>query len=251
MRFISVFAAALAAVFLLSGCGDDRPERPKQPDLKSPISRPAPTPSVPVAVPEIPEHAHKLQYGTGFVAHWSGEDQFINRLAYDVYPNDFRYQFILEDEFYNTLEAQARGLVDAITGDLVSVPPRLIELRGPILLPLKTTYPDYYSGDWVLTYDGQADVSFASYQILEVEGNRLASPGDQHFDRLVGHGTSGHGHRPGELDFLLGHVASLAVVEHRERSLGHEQRELGYLGQQRRERLLHLVLQVIAQIVPK
>ena len=171
MRLVK-FAAALMAVFLLSGCGD-RPERGKQPDLRPPIARPVNIPAPTVPIPEVPEKLHKLQYGTGFVAPWSGEDQFINRLAYDVYPNDFRYQFILEDEFYNTLEAQERGLVDPITGDLVSIPPRLIELRGPILLPLKSAYPAYYSGDWVLTYDGQADVSFASYQILENEAGRV------------------------------------------------------------------------------
>ncbi|MEO0611694.1 MAG: hypothetical protein AAFY83_00050 [Pseudomonadota bacterium] len=102
------------------------------------------------------DNDHLLQANISFLAYWNAEDLFLNRLALQGYPDDYRWIFTFADRNLNTKEAEAAGFIDPVSGDLARVPPSLLSLQSPTLLPNYTDFPDYYAGRWVLTWEGSA-----------------------------------------------------------------------------------------------
>ncbi|MEL6111921.1 MAG: hypothetical protein AAFR20_03865 [Pseudomonadota bacterium] len=99
---------------------------------------------------------HLLQANTSFLAYWNAEDLFINRLALQGYPDDYRWIFTFSGRNLNTKEAEAAGFIDPVSGDLSRVPPGLLSVQSPTLLPNYPEFPSYYAGQWVLTWEGSA-----------------------------------------------------------------------------------------------
>ncbi|MEO0675153.1 MAG: hypothetical protein AAFY32_09155, partial [Pseudomonadota bacterium] len=102
------------------------------------------------------DNDHLLQANISFLAYWNAEDLFLNRLALQGYPDDYRWIFTFADRNLNTKEAEAAGFIDPVSGDLARVPPSLLSLQSPTLLPNYSDFPDYYAGQWVLTWEGSA-----------------------------------------------------------------------------------------------
>ena len=100
---------------------------------------------------------HSLQVNPSFLAEWGSEDHFIDYMKVKSYPDDFRWLFVFQDGVMNTGQADAEGYINRLTGDMTSVPPGLLELQGPTMLFGATNFPEWYAGEWVLTWDGQAD----------------------------------------------------------------------------------------------
>ncbi len=109
--------------------------------------------------------AYQLQLNTNYVASWGHEDIFIDYMKLEGYPNDFRFSFIFNDGYWNSKPAREKGLLDPVSGDLLRPPSGMVELHGPLMLPNYEKFPEYYSGDWVFTWEGGGDAS--------IQGNNM------------------------------------------------------------------------------
>ena len=126
----------------------------RPPMMESPVANPAPI--VAVLPADRSSQSHRLQLGTNFLADWSNENLFIDRLKTFAYPQAYGWQFDFRDGRWNTAEAQERGVVDPVSGDPTAIPPGLQSLQTPVLLRGYKQFPEYFKGDWVLTWAGSA-----------------------------------------------------------------------------------------------
>lgn len=118
---------------------------------------------------------HKLQLNPSYLAEWSPEDHFIDYMKVKGYPDDYRWQFIFQDKYWNTKQADEAGYIDPITGDPKRIPSGLLELQGPLMLFNIKNFPEWYAGDWVLTWEGSGDAYFyrPEVKIKSNEKNRI------------------------------------------------------------------------------
>jgi len=120
---------------------------------------------------------HQLQLNLNFLASWSYEDIFIDHMKLQGYPDDFKWLFIFNDDYWNTKQAEEKGYIDQISGDIKRAPPNIIEINGPIMLPGYQKFPAHYAGDWVLTWQGRASATIEGGNVRVLESTTTPDGG--------------------------------------------------------------------------
>ena len=115
--------------------------------------------SASAAVATPPSAGHQLQFNPTFLAEWTHEAPFIDHMKVKGFPNEWRWIFVFKDKVLNAKQAAKAGYLDPVSGDIKTVPPGLIEIQGPLMVFGYSQFPEWYAGDWVLTWEGQADVT--------------------------------------------------------------------------------------------
>ena len=131
--------------------------------------------------------SHQLQLGLHFLAHWAHEDPFIDRMKLQGYPDDWKWVFNFQNDFWNTAKAAEKGFIDPISGDLLAPPPGTLIVQSPMILPGHQKFPEHYRGEWVFEWTGRAEASLplADINVLSNERTEVnAQPGGKLIFRM-------------------------------------------------------------------